>query len=621
MTLELVSELKTKNGSTYADFYIVKGYHTINDGGGGEFYWDGTYLGDGNDGTIIAAKEGEITIGAWKRSYEGPVNLLWFGAKGDDFADDTIAYGKAADYCSEEKKILLIPEKKIFRIASAKEINCSITGTGALRTITAEAKISVKLKDAIVENITIMGTGTGDNIIGGGLYVNYSENCLIRNVKVSNVQGAGITAVGSSYAHIDHCKTMATRGQNGDGIIVMSAYGCKITNNYCTDYQRVGIVCDRDFAQSEKVYIAGNICKEGHNALGLEFNGGIWVEKTHGAQIVNNYVENHDNKGIIIAPATEGNEAYTYLVQGNTIKNSRDGINIIAGRNAKVIVSDTFILDCSRGIEVGNTDTVILSNIYFGERVKQSKKDTLVSIANDTSKSTDITIQGCINDTSFDPEISPITFPEVYGMQCNVTVRDCKGNWAYRHFSAATILGSIKYSNTLFDLCSLGYVPKTLLYLTNTDNEQLFDSCKIRLPVDMDIRSQSPTVIFRNCHVESSGQINLRIGEYGSQKVIIDNSTFKNITFLNPKANFEAIIKNSDINNYSANGFLDSPFGQIEALEVLNSKFISANSTVPFNLPLNVNYSLFKGNVFKASALFSNITTMPKINEGNSALQ
>ncbi len=81
MTLELVSELKTKNGSTYADFYIVKGYHTINDGGGGEFYWDGTYLGDGNDGTIIAAKEGGITIGAWKRSYEGPVNLLWFGAK------------------------------------------------------------------------------------------------------------------------------------------------------------------------------------------------------------------------------------------------------------------------------------------------------------------------------------------------------------------------------------------------------------------------------------------------------------------------------------------------------------------------------------------------------------
>ncbi|MCL8536973.1 right-handed parallel beta-helix repeat-containing protein [Chryseobacterium gallinarum] len=621
MTLNLVSELKTKNGSTYADFYIVKGYHAINDGGGGEFYWDGTYLGNGNEGTIIAANEGGVTIGAWRRSYEGPVNLLWFGAKGDDMTDDTIAYKLAADYCSKKKEFLLVPEDKVFRISQKIKANCSITGTGTLRTTTSGAAISVELKGAVVENITIIGTGTGDNIIGGGLYVNYSENCLIRNVKVNNVQGAGITAVGSSYAHIDQCKITATRGQNGDGIIVMSASGCKITNNYCADYQRVGIVCDKDFAQSEEVYIAGNICKEGHSALGNEFNGGIWVEKTHGAQIVNNYVENHDSKGIIVVPAIEGDLTYTYLVHGNTIKNSREGINITAGKNAKVIVSDNFLFNYSKGIEVSDADTVILSNIYFGEREKQTIKDNLISIANDTQKPTNVIIQGCINDTSFDAGVSPISFPEVYGMQCIVTVRDCKGNWAYRHFSAATILGSIKYFNTLFDLDSLGYPPKTLLYLANTDNEQLFDSCEIRLPVDMDIRSQSPTVIFRNCHAEAPGYMNLIIGEYGSQKVILDNCTFKNITFLNPKTNFEAMIKNSEISNYGANGFLDAPLGQLGVLEVLNSKFVSANSAIPFNLPLNVNYSLFKGNIFKASALFSNITTMPKINDGNSPLQ
>ncbi|SDJ64618.1 right-handed parallel beta-helix repeat-containing protein [Chryseobacterium jejuense] len=616
MTLNSIVDLKTKNGNTDADFYIVRGYHAANDGGGGEFYWDGAYSGTGNNGTIITVGG----IGAWRRSYEGPVNLLWFGAKGDDIADDTIAYKLATDYCSEEKKFLLIPEGKIFQITSDKVIGCSITGTGTLRTITADAKISVGLKGAIVEDITIMGTGTGDNIIGGGLYVNYSENCIIRNVKVNNVQGAGITAAGSSYAHIDHCTTTATRGQNGDGIIVMSASGCKITNNYCTDYQRVGIVCDRETTQSEEVYIAGNICKEGHNALGNEFNGGIWVEKTHGAQIVNNYVENHDDKGIIVTPATIGTETYTYVVHGNTIKNSYDGINITSGKNTKVIVSDTFILDCARCIEIGDTDNVLLSNIYFGERIMQPK-ETLVSISNGIQKPTDVIVENCINDTSFNSGISPVTFPDIYGMNCNLTVRNCKGNWAYRNFSPATILGHIEYFNTLFDLNSLGYAPKTLLYLTNTDHEQLFDSCEIRLPVDMDIRCQSLTVIFRNCQVESSGPMNLLIGAYGSQKVIIDNSTFKNLTFLNPKSNFEMVIKNSDINNYSANGFLDTPFGQLGVLEVLNSKFISANSIVPFNLPLNVNYSLFKGNIFKASALFSNITTVPKINDSNSPLQ
>ncbi|BAP30061.1 uncharacterized protein CHSO_1024 [Chryseobacterium sp. StRB126] len=618
MTLNSIVDLKTKNGNTDADFYIVRGYHAANDGGGGEFYWDGAYSGTGNNGTIITVGG----IGAWRRSYEGPVNLLWFGAKGDDIADDTIAYKLATDYCGEQKKFLLVPEGKVFRISQKIEAKCSITGTGTLRTTNAGVLIVVKLKDdAIVENITVTGAGTGDSIIGGGLYVESSENCLIRNVKVNSVQGAGITALKSSYAHIDHCKTTKTRGQNGDGIIVMSAFGCKITNNYCLDYQRIGIVCDRYATQSGEVYIAGNICKEGHNAIGGEFNAGIWVEKTHGAQIVNNYVENHDKKGIIVAPAIEGDLTYTYLVHGNTIKNSREGINITAGRNAKVIVSDNFLFNYSKGIEVGDAETVILSNIYFGERVEQPIKDSLVSIANGIQKPTNVIIQDCINDTSFDAGLSPISFPDVYGMQCSVTVRDCKGNWAYRNFSAATILGSIKYFNTLFDLNSLGYAPKTLLYLTNTDHEQLFDSCEIRLPVDMDIRSQSPTVIFRNCHVESSGPMNLLIGTYGSQKVIIDNSTFKNLTFLNPKSNFEMVIKNSDINNYSANGFLDTPFGQLGVLEVLNSKFISANSAVPFNLPLNVNYSLFKGNIFKASALFSNITTVPKINDSNSLLQ
>lgn len=73
----------------------VLGYHKANDGGGGMFFWDETFVEAGNDGTII--KVAKIVKGRFKRMFSGQVNVKWFGAKGDGTSDDTKAMQDAHD--------------------------------------------------------------------------------------------------------------------------------------------------------------------------------------------------------------------------------------------------------------------------------------------------------------------------------------------------------------------------------------------------------------------------------------------------------------------------------------------------------------------------------------------
>ncbi|MET6998175.1 hypothetical protein [Chitinophaga defluvii] len=91
------------------DLAFVLGYYLPGDGGGGEFYWDAASTEDDNQGTII--KRTDNIPGRWKRIFSGPVNVKWFGAKGDANAsitgtDDYAAILKAIAYM---QSIVLLP--------------------------------------------------------------------------------------------------------------------------------------------------------------------------------------------------------------------------------------------------------------------------------------------------------------------------------------------------------------------------------------------------------------------------------------------------------------------------------------------------------------------------------
>lgn len=87
MTCVTFAALKTTPGTTQNEICNLLGYFAAGDGGGGEFYWDGTSQTGDNGGTIVVV----TGSGRWIRVDTNQFNVKWFGAKGDNINDDTIA--------------------------------------------------------------------------------------------------------------------------------------------------------------------------------------------------------------------------------------------------------------------------------------------------------------------------------------------------------------------------------------------------------------------------------------------------------------------------------------------------------------------------------------------------
>ncbi len=69
-------------------------------------YLDGSLLTDNKIDGIIYRK---INREYFKRNFAGPVNVKWFGSRGDNTADDTLSIQKALDFCANQHHILFFP--------------------------------------------------------------------------------------------------------------------------------------------------------------------------------------------------------------------------------------------------------------------------------------------------------------------------------------------------------------------------------------------------------------------------------------------------------------------------------------------------------------------------------
>lgn len=87
-TVDTVAILKAA-ANTYGTM-VVFGYYAVGDGGGGLFRWNGASVVADNGGTVIQPSS-LPAAGRWERICEGLLDVRWFGAKGDNTANDMAA--------------------------------------------------------------------------------------------------------------------------------------------------------------------------------------------------------------------------------------------------------------------------------------------------------------------------------------------------------------------------------------------------------------------------------------------------------------------------------------------------------------------------------------------------
>lgn len=103
-----IASLKSINVTGIANGEIIqtRGYYVDNDGGQGTYIYNSTSVATDNGGTVIAPTIGS---GRYLLQVSDSVNVLQFGAKGDDVTDDSISINNAATYCRSSGKKLFIP--------------------------------------------------------------------------------------------------------------------------------------------------------------------------------------------------------------------------------------------------------------------------------------------------------------------------------------------------------------------------------------------------------------------------------------------------------------------------------------------------------------------------------
>lgn len=110
-TFKTVDEMIQRAGK-HGISYNANGYYAPDDGGGGNFYWDdtSTVIADAGSAFQVAG----VKTGRWLRVMSSPVNLRWFGAKGEGLSSliqDSKALRKSIAYIAKTGGgILFIPE-------------------------------------------------------------------------------------------------------------------------------------------------------------------------------------------------------------------------------------------------------------------------------------------------------------------------------------------------------------------------------------------------------------------------------------------------------------------------------------------------------------------------------
>lgn len=285
------------------------------------------------------------------------VNVLDFGAKGDNVTDDTAAIQAAITSIAASGGIVYIPQG-IYVVSAPITVPSKVSVIGDGIGVTRfSATLAFSANQAVFyangsntvrfENFSILGNTNGTNGAGTGIHCKTGFGNQIRNVFISNTTQAGIRLEEQNTAWVDSC-WLQSNGRVGytdnHGIMVYSVagstvanYGIKITNNRVQGAYRKGIT---DFAPNAAIYdllIEGNTLE----SCGL---GGIYLGTDLGREVrvVNNFVSDC-YVGIQYGPGANS------VISGNNVRNTTFGFGIAFLDVTNLTIANNIVTNSATG--------------------------------------------------------------------------------------------------------------------------------------------------------------------------------------------------------------------------------------------------------------------------------
>lgn len=280
--------LQTIDGGIDGEVVFTSGYYAPGDGGGGEFYWALGNTDTVDNGITFA---GNTSAGRWKRVYSGPINVRWFGAKGDTVTDDTVNLQNALDYAVGS---LYFPDGTY-----------KITGTGdACLTMTK----NVNLLADKSRTTRIVGVGCGSNT--SLIKVAITDNGGAGDVRELQIRNLEFLNSGGGKHAIEIAGTMAN--------IQFLMFGCNVHAGTHVDGRAV-YCTNMSFGGFEN-----NTFSPGISLVGPGSADGLRVEKNTflGAAMA------------LILDIEEG--SYSHSIEKNVFTNRDGAIHVINGSQVKI---------------------------------------------------------------------------------------------------------------------------------------------------------------------------------------------------------------------------------------------------------------------------------------------
>jgi hypothetical protein len=302
-----------------------------------------------NGGTIIVDANGA----RWKRAYDGPVNVKWFGAKGDGVTDDTAAIQAAI---SSGAKRIIAPAGGNYRITSMLAVDAD------------NVEIDFQHSELLMDDATGMKSHMK---LGNG--TTKRNGLKVRNVVFTREQAAtGGYAIDANYVGVVELTGNRIYGNNEiyNGIRILRGIGVDIFGNYIDNCVGKAVYLEGTGSGANRTvdvvlrenrieggvtglegwdYVEGVFCRENifynhssaavvfsasSNAAGLvsfkfqnnDFDtcgGGLYLDKINNIQVTGNWFSNNTGTDLQIKEDVD-----SYVITGNQMYPLATGIHV-----------------------------------------------------------------------------------------------------------------------------------------------------------------------------------------------------------------------------------------------------------------------------------------------------